>query len=76
MKFHAVMIGECGEEFGVTLEADEIADARASLEDDYPESRIDELKSVAAWDRKQQEMEEFIYNGGDWDDEGRPFYHY
>lgn len=74
--YHAVMIDETGCEFGVTLRARDMTAAREQLEEDYPESRIDEIRSVSAWEQAQRDREEFFLNGGDYDEDGRPFYHY
>lgn len=45
-KYHGVMIGECGEEFGVDLEAEDIDSAEEQLSEDYPESRVEEISEV------------------------------
>ena len=45
VKFHAVMIDETGCEFGVSLEAESRDEAYDELKEDYPESRIDVLKT-------------------------------
>ena len=55
MRYHAIMIGECNEEFGVDLEADSIDEAFDQLEADYPESRVEEVKSFAQIDSDQSD---------------------
>lgn len=75
-KYHAVMIDETGCEFGVEIECATKSDAIEQLEDDYPESRIDQILSHGESDQREREMYAHIEAGGDWDDEGRPFYHY
>lgn len=57
IKFHAVMIGECGEEFSVDLEAPSREAAYEQLEEDYPESRVDILED----DRQMSERERRVY---------------
>lgn len=37
--FHAVMIDECGQEFGASVEAESRSDAAHKLQDMYPENR-------------------------------------
>jgi len=39
MKFHAVMLDECGQEFGAEIEAENYEEARELLSEDYPENR-------------------------------------
>jgi hypothetical protein len=75
-KYHAVMLDETGCEFGVELEADSREDAYEQLEDDYPESNCVQLESRADSDARERAMYEHIEAGGDWDDEGRPIFHY
>lgn len=43
-KFHAVMIDETGCEFGVSFEADSRDEAYDYLDEEYPESRVDQLE--------------------------------
>lgn len=62
-KFHAVMIDETGCEFGASIEADSRDEAYDILEEDYPESRIDTLKSCAEWDEERREREARMYRG-------------
>lgn len=58
-KYHAVMIGECREEFGVTIEAADRNDAYAQLEDDYPESRVDTLSDERQMADREQRLNEW-----------------
>ena len=57
IKFHAVMIGECNEEFGVDIEAESRDAAYEQLEEDYPESRVDVLEDG----QQSREREERTY---------------
>jgi len=56
--FHAIMIGECGEDFGVEVEATSLAAAYDSLREDYPESRIESVMT-----RAQMEQRRYSYQG-------------
>lgn len=76
MKFHAVMLDETRCEFGVDLEADSREDAYEKLDEDYPESSCVQLETYAEADERERRMHEHISRGGDWDDEGRPIFHY
>lgn len=76
IKFHAVMIDETGCEFGVDLEADSREEAYDQLEENYPESNVAQLESEAESSKREADMYAHIEAGGDWDDEGRPFFHY
>lgn len=53
--FHAVMRDETGCEFGVDVWAFSRAEAEAEIEDQYPESRIEQLESPA--DRRAREQD-------------------
>lgn len=75
-KYHAVMIDETGCEFGVDLEANSRSKAFKWLEENYPESRCDQLETRAQARKRENDMYRFIGDGGDWDDDGCPFYHY
>ena len=44
-QYHAVLIDETGCEFGAGVEAPDRETARASLTEDYPESRVVQLES-------------------------------
>lgn len=76
IKFYAVMLDETGCEFGTGVEATSRSAAYEKLAEDYPESRCVQLESPEDADRRNQEMYDHISRGGDWDDEGRPIYHY
>jgi hypothetical protein len=56
--FHAVMIDETGREFGVDLEARNRDEAYTQLEEDYPESRVDQLED----DQQAREREQRTYD--------------
>ncbi len=75
-RYHAVMIDETGCEFGVDIEACTKSDAIDQLEDDYPESRVDSVESRDESRNRERAMYAHIEAGGDWDDEGRPIFHY
>lgn len=76
MKYHAVMIDETGCEFGADVEAANRDEAYDRLDEDYPESRIVQLESSQDARDRENATYNHIANGGDWDDEGRPIYHY
>jgi hypothetical protein len=75
-KFHAVMIDETGCEFGVDIKATSRGEAHDLLHEDYPESRCDQLESAEDTRDRERRMYAHISAGGDWDDEGRPIFHY
>lgn len=68
-QYHAVMLGECHEEFGVTFNASNREAAYKYLRDNYPESKVDELRTVAEWHRREKRLlrraEEAYWNDGD-----------
>ena len=73
MHFHAVMLDECGDEFGVGVEAPDRAAAYDKLREDYPENRgIVQVETPEDTQRRDQERYAHIMRGGDWDEEGRP----
>jgi len=76
IRFHAVMIDETGCEFGADIEALDRASAREGLRDNYPESRIAQLESPEDTAEREREMYNHISRGGDYDDDGRPIFHY
>lgn len=53
--YHAVMIGEEGSEFGVTFAAESREAAYEYLDENYPESRVSELKTTAEWNRAEED---------------------
>jgi hypothetical protein len=76
-KYHAVMIDETGVgEFGVDLEAKDRNSAYEQLAENYPESRVDQLEDEEQSRARENSMYSHIEAGGDWDDEGRPIFHY
>lgn len=54
--FHAVMIDETGCEFGASLSAKDMVDAFRQLGEDYPESRIKDLRTCADWDDERDAL--------------------
>lgn len=42
--YHAVMMDECGGEFGVSFEAKSREEAYDYLQENYPESQVDQLE--------------------------------
>ena len=76
MQYHAVMVDETGCEFGADVEASGRAEAYDKLAENYPESRCVQLESPADTARRESAMHRHIAAGGDWDDEGRPIFHY
>lgn len=73
-KFHAVLLDETRCEFGADVEANTRDEAYRRLEEDYPESQVVQLESPADTRQREQDMYAHINRGGDWDDEGRPFF--
>ena len=55
--FHAVMIDECGCEFGAGVHAKNHHEARLELSEMFPESRIAQIESPR--DRRNRESEMF-----------------
>lgn len=76
IKFHAVMLDETRCEFGVDVEAPSKSEAYDILRRDYPESRCIQLESPEDSAERIHRMYRHIEMGGDWDDEGRPIFHY
>jgi len=54
--FHAVMIDETGCEFGAGVDAHSREEAYEKLQDDYPESRIDQLESPEDTARREADI--------------------
>jgi hypothetical protein len=76
IKFHAVLLDETRCEFGADTEANTKAEAYEWFRDNYPESKVVQLESCEEADQREAAMHAHIARGGDWDDEGRPIYHY
>lgn len=68
VQYHAVMLDETRCEFGVTFEAEDQGKALDYLSENYPESIVDEMKTVTQWDRERHDREVRLYAG---DDDGR-----
>lgn len=54
--YHAVMLDECREEFGVTIKARNRAKAHEILREDYPESRCVQLESHLDTMRRERRL--------------------
>ena len=74
--YHAVMIGEEGSEFGVDQEASSKEEARELIQENYPESRIDQLESPEDARRREQDVYDRVRREidgdedfGDWEDD-------
>jgi hypothetical protein len=69
MRYHAVMLDECGSEFPAEVEARDIYNAQTKLQDLYQESRVLDLCTVEERRAQRQalwaEVERELY-----DDEG------
>lgn len=76
INYHAVMIGEDGMEFGADVRAKSREEAHEKLREDYPESRVEQLESPADTRKREQDLYDHIAKGGDWDEEGRPIFHF
>jgi len=55
-EYHAVMIDETGCEFGVTVRAESKDAAYEQLEEDYPESRVDQLEDDSDREARERRM--------------------
>lgn len=75
-KYHAVMIDECGGEFGADVEASSREDAYEQLHEDYPESRVAQLESPEDTIAREQRIYADALAGIDYDDDGRPIHNY
>lgn len=75
-KYHAVMIDETGCEFGADCEAESREEARDIFRESYPESRIDQIESPQDTAAREHRIYMDALNGADYDEEGRPIYHY
>jgi len=76
IRYHAVMLDETRCEFGADVEAKSRDEAYDLLREYYPESKCVQLESPADTRAREQDLYEHISRGGDWDDDGRPIYHY
>lgn len=72
-KYHAVMLDETRCEFGVDFESD---NPMEYLAENYPESRCVQLETPEQSAARESVMHDHISRGGDYDDDGRPIYHY
>lgn len=56
INFHAVMIDETGCEFGASVSAETREEAYEILQENYPESRVDQLESPEDTARREAEI--------------------
>lgn len=75
-RYHAVMIDETSCEFPADVEAETRAEAYDILREHYPESKIAQIESPEDTAAREKAMYDHIARGGDYDDDGRPIYHY
>lgn len=68
MKIHAVMIDETGCEFGVEVYADSKDEAIRILGSIFPESYVDQIKTMADIRKREADIAAEIRSEGDWDD--------
>ena len=71
----ATLIDESGDEFGIGLQAETRAEAHDKAKDYYPECRCIQMESSDDIVKRRARERAFAADGGDYDDEGRPFYH-
>ncbi len=74
--YHAVLIDETGCEFGADTDAIDKATAWEWFRENYPESRVVQVESSEDTHAREKAVYDHIARGGDYDDEGRPIYHY
>lgn len=75
-RFHAVLLDETRCEFGVSVEAETRDAAYEWLSENYPESSVVQLESPEDTAAREKAVYDHLNDGGDWDDEGRPIYHW
>lgn len=73
-KYHSVMIGEDGMEFGADCEAATRSEAHEWFDEQYPESRVVQLESPEDSAAREATTYDLIRRGADFDDDGRPFF--
>lgn len=56
IKFHAVLLDECGSEFGADVTAPSRDAAYDGLRDSYPESRVVQLESPEDTQRREHDL--------------------
>ncbi len=61
-KFHAVLIDECGSEFGADVVAPDYDTARDKVRDAYPESRVVQLESARDTREREHRTYERLLN--------------
>jgi hypothetical protein len=76
VRFHAVMLDETRCEFGHSFEAESREAAYEYLEENYPESSCVQLETPGQSADRERAMYDHISQGGDWDEDGRPIFHY
>lgn len=60
-QYHAVLVDECGDEFGADVSANTREDAYKQISEDYPESRIVQLESHADTVARERRMYNMIH---------------
>jgi len=67
-QFHATLIDECGDEFGVSFKTTDRDSAYDYLAEQYPESRVSDLASTAMVQDRQADRESRLMAeiDGDW----------
>lgn len=56
MRFHAVLIDECGDEFGADINAKNEDEAWVMFQENYPESRVIQVESPADARRRERDL--------------------
>ncbi len=56
MRFHAVLIDECGDEFGADINAKDENEAWEKFQENYPESRVIQVESPADARRRERDL--------------------
>jgi len=72
--FHAVLVDETGCEFGVDIDAKNASEAYDELRDDYPESNVVQVESMADTAAREYATYDLIQRGADFYANGRPFF--
>lgn len=65
MRYHAVMLDECGFEFGVTFDAPDRGSAWDYVREEYPESRCIQMEDPTDTQRREDRIWKEIC-GDDW----------
>lgn len=62
IRFHAVLVDETNCEFTVVIDAPSRSEARDSLDNEYPESRVKVLQTSEEQEQEQMDREKRIYS--------------